>query len=653
MNLDARDCQHFERALSLEWLEPNGRGGFASGTVAGPNTRRYHALLLIARHPPAGRITLVNHLEEWVEVGGKRVALSTNCYPDTVYPDGYTRCVSFSTEPWPTWVYDLGGPKVVREIFCPQGRDLVVVRWTLVGASTARLFIRPMLSGRDYHAVHHENRVLWPGATVRESVIWHPYGGLPAVRALSCGQYRHAPDWYRRVHYPVERERGLEDQEDWWSPGEFTVDVVAGRPEAVVFTTEPVDRVDVDALAHEERRRREGLTEGVPGADPLVRALWRATAAYLVDRGSQKTVLAGYPWFTEWGRDTFIALPGLCLVTGRFEVARDVIEAFAASISQGMVPNWFPETGERPEYNAIDASLWFVHAVGRYRDYTCDEATVREIGWPAVRAILDGYRQGTRYGIRLDTDGLITSHAPDVPLTWMDAKVGDWVVTPRHGKPIEIQALWVRALEVGRQLATRFGEEAYAKQCEADRRRAIRSIRARFWYEPGGYLYDVVDGERGEDASLRPNQIYAVALSDEVLDAAQAKRVVEVVRNRLLTPVGLRTLAPDDPRYRPRYEGGVLSRDGAYHQGTVWPFLLGPFITAWVRVHGGSREAKREARTFLDGLEAHLNEGCLGQISEICDAEPPHRPRGCFAQAWSVAEPLRALIEDLALPDAC
>jgi predicted glycogen debranching enzyme len=270
-----------------------------------------------------------------------------------------------------------------------------------------------------------------------------------------------------------------------------------------------------------------------------------------------------------------------------------------------------------------------------------------------VRAILDGYRQGTRYGIRLDTDGLITSHAPDVPLTWMDAKVGDWVVTPRHGKPIEIQALWVRALEVGRQLATRFGEEAYAKQCEADRRRAIRSIRARFWYEPGGYLYDVVDGERGEDASLRPNQIYAVALSDEVLDAAQAKRVVEVVRNRLLTPVGLRTLAPDDPRYRPRYEGGVLSRDGAYHQGTVWPFLLGPFITAWVRVHGGSREAKREARTFLDGLEAHLNEGCLGQISEICDAEPPHRPRGCFAQAWSVAEPLRALIEDLALPDAC
>jgi predicted glycogen debranching enzyme len=455
------------------------------------------------------------------------------------------------------------------------------------------------------------------------------------------------------VHYPVERERGLEDQEDWWSPGEFTVDVVAGRPEAVVFTTEPVDRVDVDALAHEERRRREGLTEGVPGADPLVRALWRATAAYLVDRGSQKTVLAGYPWFTEWGRDTFIALPGLCLVTGRFEVARDVIEAFAASISQGMVPNWFPETGERPEYNAIDASLWFVHAVGRYRDYTCDEATVREIGWPAVRAILDGYRQGTRYGIRLDTDGLITSHAPDVPLTWMDAKVGDWVVTPRHGKPIEIQALWVRALEVGRQLATRFGEEAYAKQCEADRRRAIRSIRARFWYEPGGYLYDVVDGERGEDASLRPNQIYAVALSDEVLDAAQAKRVVEVVRNRLLTPVGLRTLAPDDPRYRPRYEGGVLSRDGAYHQGTVWPFLLGPFITAWVRVHGGSREAKREARTFLDGLEAHLNEGCLGQISEICDAEPPHRPRGCFAQAWSVAEPLRALIEDLALPDAC
>jgi len=649
MNLDAKDCQNFERAVSLEWLEPNGRGGFASGTVAGPNTRRYHALLLIARTPPTGRLVLVNHLEELVEAGGQTVALSTNCYPDAVYPDGYTRCLGFSSDPWPTWTFDVGGAQVIREVCCPQGRDLVVIRWTLAGTGSpsARLFVRPMLSGRDYHAVHHENHSLWAGATVRESVIWQPYDGLPAVKAFCRGQYRHAPDWYRRVRYPVERERGLEDEEDWWSPGEFTIDLVAGRPEFLVFTTEAVDSVDVEGLVREERLRRQRLSDGAPGTDPLVRALWRATGAYLADRGVQKTVLAGYPWFTDWGRDTFISLPGLCLVTGRYKVARQVIEAFAAHVSHGMVPNWFPDAGEAPEYHTIDASLWFVHAVGRYLDYTNDEATVQRAAWPAVRAILDGYRQGTRYGIRMDTDGLITGGAPGVQLTWMDAKVGDWVVTPRRGKPVEVQALWVRALAVGGELAVRFGDERYGRRCEEDRLRAVGAFRARFWYERGGYLYDVVDGEDGDDASLRPNQLYAMYFPGTLLEEARAKRVVDVVRERLLTPVGLRTLAPDDARYRPRYENGVHSRAGAYHQGTVWPFLLGAFVTAWVRVHGGTPESKRAARRFLDGLEAHLSEACLGQISEIFDAEPPHRPRGCFAQAWSVAEPLRALVEDL------
>ena len=277
-----------------------------------------------------------------------------------------------------------------------------------------------------------------------------------------------------------------------------------------------------------------------------------------------------------------------------------------------MIPNRFPDAGETPEYNTIDASLWFVHAVGRYLDYTQDEATVRRVAWPAVRAILDGYRQGTRYNIRMDSDGLIAGGAPGVQLTWMDAKVGDWVVTPRRGKPVEIQALWVRALAVGEDLAVRFGDKPFAKRCDEDRIKAIKSFRARFWYEQGGYLYDVVDGEGGDDASLRPNQIYAVAFPGELLDEKRAELVVQAVEERLLTPVGLRTLAPGDPQYRTRYEGGVHSRDGAYHQGTVWPFLLGPFVTAWVRVHGGTPEAKRTARGFLAGLERHLSEGCLG-----------------------------------------
>ena len=649
MNIEAEDCQNLERSLHLEWLETNGRGGFASGTVAGPNTRRYHALLLIARNPPVDRFVLVNHLDEQVEINGQSLSLSTNCYLGAVHPDGYQRCVGFSADPWPTWTYDLGDAHITREIFCPQGQDMVVVRWHLAGAGgqAAKLIVRPMLSGRDYHATHHENDGLRPGVRDNRPVSWQPYNDLPMVTALSHGTYRHEPDWYRRVQFPVEQERGLDFEEDWWSPGEFTMELAAGQPAHLVFTTEPVEAVDVEALVRDERGRRQTLAEGAPGHDRLVRSLWQAAETYLSDRGTQKTVIAGYPWFTDWGRDTFISLPGLCLATGRHDIARQVITAFSEHVSQGMIPNRFPDAGEIPEYNTIDASLWFVHAVGRYLDYTKDESTVRQVAWPAVRAILDGYRQGTRYGIRMDGDGLITSGAPGVQLTWMDAKVGDWVVTPRRGKPVEIQALWVRALAVGEELATKFGDKAYATRCEDDRIRAIKSFRARFWYEQGGYLYDVVDGEGGDDASLRPNQIYAVAFPGELLDAKQAERVVQVVEERLLTPVGLRTLAPGDPQYRPRYEGGVHSRDGAYHQGTVWPFLLGPFVTAWLRVHGGTANAKRTARGFLAGIEQHLGEACLGQVSEIFDADAPHLPRGCFAQAWSIAEPLRALIEDI------
>jgi len=370
---------------------------------------------------------------------------------------------------------------------------------------------------------------------------------------------------------------------------------------------------------------------------------------FLSERGPNQTVIAGYPWFIDWGRDTFISLPGLCLVTGRLDVAWQIITSFTAHVSEGMVPNRFPDIGEQPEYNTIDASLWFIHAIDRYLAASRDEARVRETAWPAVKQILDGYRRGTRYGIRMDEDGLITGGVPGAQLTWMDAKAGDWVVTPRHGKPVEIQALWVRALEVGETLARRFSETDYADRCRNDRSHAIASFRKRFWYEQGGYLYDVIDGPEGSDASLRPNQLYAISLVDELVPRDRAQQILRVVEDQLLTPVGLRTLAPTDSRYRARYEGGVLERDGAYHQGTVWPFLLGPFVTAWIKVHGKKAAELKQARSFLDGVDVHLKEACIGQVSEIFDAEAPHTPRGCYAQAWSVAEPLRALIEDLGI----
>jgi predicted glycogen debranching enzyme len=607
-------------------------------------------LLLTARKPPSERFVLVNHLEEWLDIDGQAIPLSTNLYPGAVHPAGYEHCIEFSTDPWPTWTFDCNGLTVQREILSIHGRDVVMMRWKLVGKKRSRavLRVRPKLTGRDYHGTHHENGSLSTEAQIGSGmVVWHCYSDLPPVRAFHSGGYRHEPNWYRHIQLPVEQQRGLDADEDWWSPGEFTFDLESGSTQTLAFTSETSDRLDVVALAKREKSRRDTVRQAAPAADSLAGALWCAAEMYLSERGTQQTVIAGYPWFTDWGRDTFISLPGLCLVTGRLDVAWQVIASFAAHVSEGMVPNRFPDAGEQPEYNTIDASLWFIHAIDRYLAASQDEARVRETAWPAVKQILDGYRRGTRYGIRMDEDGLITGGIPGAQLTWMDAKVGDWVVTPRHGKPVEIQALWIRALEVGETLARRFGEADYADQCRNDRSNAIASFRKRFWYEDGGYLYDVIDGPEGNDTSLRPNQLYAISLVDELLPRDRAQQILRLVEEQLLTPVGLRTLSPHDSRFRARYEGGVVERDGAYHQGTVWPFLLGPFVTAWMKAFGRSAAAQDKARSFLAGLEAHLHEACLGQVSEIFDAQAPHQPRGCYAQAWSVAEPLRALIEDL------
>ncbi|HNM16363.1 MAG TPA: amylo-alpha-1,6-glucosidase, partial [Nitrospira sp.] len=547
MTIDSRHCQDLDAALNLEWLETNGRGGYASGTVAGANTRRYHAMLLIARHPPVDRVVLVNHVEEFVESGGRTFPLSTNLYHDAVHPEGYQYCEEFSADPWPTWRYAGHGIRLVRELLCPQGRDLVILRWRLLddASSPVVLRVRPMLSGRDFHAAQRENAAVRSEATTEEGqVMWHPYEGLPAVRALHNGRYHHGPDWYRHVYYRVERERGLDHIEDWWSPGECVFTLTPGTAAELVFTSEPLPSYDVTQAIEAERLRREQVRQSIPTGDVLTRRLWGATGAYLVQRGARQTVVAGYPWFADWGRDTFVALPGLCLVTGRYDVARQVIEAFASYVSQGMVPNRFPDIGEQPEYNTIDASLWFVHAVDRYLHYSRDLAGVRAVAWPAIKQILDGYRQGTRFGIRMDQDGLVTGGVDGVQLTWMDVKIGDWVVTPRHGKPVEVQALWVRALAVAASLADQFGEAGYAEQCRQDRARATASFRERYWYRTGGYLLDVVDGPTGDDASLRPNQIFALALDDQLVTDAQAKQVLQLMKERLLTPVGLRTLAP-------------------------------------------------------------------------------------------------------------
>ncbi len=650
----ASDRQGSPPAPGSEWLEADGNGGFASGTAGLTRTRRYHALLLAATAPPAGRFVLVNGFEAWVETPDGRFPISSQEYaPGIVSPDGASRVGAFHADPWPTWMFRVGeGARLTQEIFVSRRTGTTALVWRLPRRNPdVKLSVRLLFSGRDDHSLHHENPAFRFEPQRRGyGWMWVPYEGVPAVNVATNGSYSHEPDWYRNFLYAQEQARGLDSTEDLASPGVFRFDF--SKSEAVILlSTEPPVAGEDDAVLlsrrfrAEERRRRSGFSS----------RLDRAADDYIVRRGEGKTIVAGYPWFADWGRDTFIALRGLCLATGRLEDAGRILVAWAGAVSEGMLPNRFPDRisgggpggppdppGDEPEYNSVDASLWYVVAV---QDYfaACERArrrvwsADREALVGAVEAILDGYSRGTRYGIRCDSDGLLAAGVPGVQLTWMDAKVGDRVITPRIGKPVEVEALWINALRVGGRFSPRWEQMA---------EKATRSFAARFWNERGGFLHDVVDRDHVAgtfDPTFRPNQILAVGgLPFAVLEGDRARRVVDAVEKRLWTPMGLRSLAPDDPAYAGRYAGGPAERDGVYHQGTVWPWLAGPFAEAWVRVRGSAAAARREAREkFLAPLLAHMDAAGLGHISEIADGDPPYTPRGCPFQAWSVGEALR------------
>jgi predicted glycogen debranching enzyme len=414
----------------------------------------------------------------------------------------------------------------------------------------------------------------------------------------------------------------------------------------IVASTERRQAAQAEGLIQSERARRSGIVAEVPLRDDFVERLTLAADQYIVARGEEKSVIAGYHWFSDWGRDTMIALPGLTLPSGRFDVARSVLRTFAQVADRGMLPNRFPDAGEQPEFNTVDATLWFFEAVRAYLAYAGDYEFVRSELYHVLADIIQWHIKGTRYNIKVDAAGLLNAGEPGVQLTWMDAKVGDWVVTPRRGKPVEIQALWYNALCIMGDLAQRFGDALGQKRYRSMSALTRWSFNRLFWYEAAGYLYDVVNGGP-PDASLRPNQIFAVSLTHSMLNKERARQVVAVVEKNLLTPYGLRSLAPSDPNYRGRYTGGPAERDSAYHQGTVWPWLMGPFLTAYIRVHDASDAARQQAEEWLKPLREHLDDAGLGHISEIFDGDEPQRPAGCIAQAWSVAELLRVLVEDV------
>ena len=642
-------CGNLPAALEREWLETNGLGGFSASTIIGLNTRRYHGLLTAATKPPVGRLVLLSKLEETLIVNGRRFELSANRYPGVIHPQGFEYLKEFRLDPFPIFTYELEGLEIEKRVFMVHGENTVVVEYEIVGPVSADcvLEVRPLVAFRDYHGTTHRNEALNPSVeTAVGMATVTPYVGLPALHFAHDGEELNAgAGWYENFEYGIEQERGLDYREDLFNP--FVVSFALGRRTiaSVVASTRPSDARQAREFRRSEIQRRAALLAASPSRDPLVQALTAASDQFVVNRGELKTIIAGYHWFSDWGRDTMVALPGLTLVTGRSEVARSILSAFASSVDQGMLPNRFPDAGERPEYNTVDATLWFFEAIRAFATYTADFEFVESL-YGTLKDIIEWHLRGTRYGIRVDSDGLLASGEPGVQLTWMDVKIGDWVVTPRYGKPVEIQALWYNALRIMDDFACRFGDGASQIFFHELAARALDSFNRLFWNEKTGCLYDVVNGEV-RDASIRPNQVFAVSLLHTMLSRGKAKSVIDVVERELLTPLGLRSLSPQDPQYRPRYEGGVWERDSSYHQGTVWPWLMGPFITAYMKVNDRSEQAREQAARWLNGFGEHLQTAGLGQISEIADADPPHKPRGCVAQAWSIAELLRCAAEDV------
>ena len=649
-------CGRVEAASRLEWLETNGIGGFASSTIIGLNTRRYHGLLVAATKPPVGRFVLLSKLEETLLIDGKPYELSVNRYPGVVHPQGFRFLKEFRLDPFPIFSYEIEGVELEKSIFMIQGENTVAVQYELKGAPAAKLsaapivelVLRPLIAFRDYHSTTHENGSINPvvdGTAGLATVA--PYAGLPTLfLANNAEKLRTTGDWYRKFEYDAERERGLDFQEDLFNPFLLQFRLAPGKSAEVIASTQPRDITQAAQHRYKEIESRRAIEAASPIPDDFARTLTAAADQYIVDRGNLKTIIAGYHWFSDWGRDTMISLPGLTLTTGRYETARNILREFARAVNQGLLPNRFPDVGEQPEYNTVDATLWFFEAARSYLAHSGDIDFVRAELYSVFADIISWHVRGTRYGIKVDADGLLTSGEPGVQLTWMDAKVGDWVVTPRRGKPVEIQALWYNALCFMEHLARTFGDETGQKRYRTMAALAQESFNRLFWNEKGGYLYDVVN-DGLPDASLRPNQIFAVSLPYSTLSFDRAQKVVQIVQEHLLTPFGLRSLAPRDPQYQGTYAGDQRSRDGAYHQGTVWAWLLGPFLTAYRKVNGDTAAARDQASEWLSHIREHLADAGLGHISEIFDGDAPHRPVGCIAQAWSVAEVLRAYVEDV------
>ena len=645
--LEAAACQDYARASRLEWLQTNGTGAFAMGTVAGANTRRYHGLLVASLRPPAERVVTLSRLEETILGAAGETPLATNQYPGTLHPSGYRLLQSFRLDGCPTWVFQVGDVRLERRLFLVRGQQSVVLLYR--SSHPVRLRLEPLLAFRDFHALAHCNGALSPlvkeetEARIRHLTL-RPYDSLPPLFLHHPGQpFQAGPTWHDNVEYVEELERGLDFREDLFLPGSFLLDVSPEQPGWVLATLDAAPRPDSQAVLALEAAT---LAERQQMAAPRYGQLRAAAEQFLVHRSDgSPTLIAGYPWFADWGRDTMIALPGLLLARDKLAEARGVLEGFLLYLDGGLVPNRFPDTGGAAEYNTVEATLWTFQAAHAYLLASGDGAFLKDVFYPAALSILEAHLRGTHYGIHADAvDGLLIAGGPGTNLTWMDARVDGQPVTPRHGKPVEVNALWYNALRLTETWAGQLGDGLQAARWRRWADRAAASFEASFWNPAKACLFDVLLPS-GPVGLVRPNQLLALSLPFPLLQEQQRLSVLRRVESELLTPVGLRTLAPGETGYQPHYRGGPAQRDAAYHQGLVWPWLLGPFVDSYLAVHGDTPLARRHCRGLLRELEARLaQQGCLGSMSECFESEAPFRPVGAPAQAWSVAELLRVAV---------
>ncbi len=638
-----------------EWLVTNGIGGYATGTINGTLTRVYHGLLVAALEPPLGRTVLLSKLDETVTYGDREYYLFTNQWsPQVINPQGYHHIERFRLEGTiPAWTFAIGDARLEKRVWMQHGENTTYVQYRYVqGSQPLTLRVKAMVNYKDSHSVVQEQEWEMATETLPDGVKITAYeGAFPFyLRTTGC-TYEPEREWYRRYYLEVERMRGLDDRTDHMHIGDFVLTMQPGASLGFIASTRPDASLDLETAynAAQARERELVIRAGMSTAPEWIQQLVLAADQFIVERATQeqpggRSIMAGYHWFSDWGRDTMIALPGLTLTTQRADEGARILQTFAQYIDQGMLPNRFPDVGDEPEYNTVDATLWYFEAVRQVYAATLDTQLLGDL-FVYLESIIEWHQKGTRYNIHMDkSDHLLYAGEEGVQLTWMDAKIGDWVVTPRTGKAVEINALWYNALRIMADFARVLGETT-ADEYEHLASRVQKSF-ARFWNEEAGYCYDVLDTPNGDDASLRPNQLFAVSLEYSPLTADQQRAVVQVCGQKLLTSMGMRTLSPDHADYRGDYGGNPYERDSRYHQGTVWPWLIGAYVAAHLRVH----KDPDTAAAFLEPFRHHLRDACVGSISEVAQGDPPFLPRAAIAQAWSVAEVLRAwkLVQDVA-----